>query len=70
MKKLHLILSIFQIIVGICAIIAFVVVATSGEPIGKWVITLVLAILFVAIGTYDIVLYLKERKNTDFTDEE
>ena len=50
MNKWRLFSSIFQIVVGIAAIIAYVVIAASGEPLGKWTVTLLLAIAFVVIG--------------------
>lgn len=54
MKKWNLFVSIFQIAVGIAAIVAYIVIAASGEPLGKWTVTLVLAILFVVIGVINI----------------
>lgn len=60
MKKFRLFASVFQIIVGISAIVAFCFIAVSGEPIGRWWVTLVLAILFVVLGVYDIVIYKKD----------
>ncbi len=50
MSKWRLFSSIFQIAVGIAAIIAYIVIAASGEPLGKWTVTLLLAIAFVVIG--------------------
>ena len=55
MNKWHLFSSIFQIVVGIAAIIAYVVIAASGEAIGKWSVTLLLAIAFIVIGAIGIV---------------
>ena len=46
--------SIFQIVVGIAAIIAYIVIAASGEPLGKWTVTLLLAIAFAVIGVIGI----------------
>lgn len=50
MNKWHLFSSIFQIVVGVAAIIAYVVIAASGEALGKWTITLILAIAFLIMG--------------------
>ena len=50
MKQWNLFAAIFQIVVGIAAIVAYIVVAASGEPLGKWTITLILAIAFVVMG--------------------
>ena len=62
MKKWSLFTAIFQIVVGILAIICYIVIATSGEPIGKWTITLILAIAFVIIGVVNTIDYVKSNK--------
>ncbi len=61
MNKWHLFSSIFQIVVGIAAIIAYVVIAVSGEPLGRWTITLLLAIAFVVIGVIGLVDWNKSK---------
>ena len=61
MNKWHLFSSIFQIVVGIAAIIAYVVIATSGKVIGKWTVTLLLAISFVVIGVIGLVDWNKSK---------
>lgn len=61
MSKWRLFSSIFQIIVGITAIIGYIVIAAAGEPLGKWTVTLFLAIAFVVIGIAG-VLEWKESK--------
>ena len=62
MRKWNLFAAIFQIVVGIAAIIAYIVVAASGEPLGKWTITLILAIAFVAMGLIGAIDYVKSNK--------
>ena len=62
MKKWNLFASIFQIVIGIAAIIAYIVVAASGEPIGKWTITLILAIAFVVMGVIGIIDWVRSNK--------
>ena len=62
MKKWNLFASIFQIVVGIAAIVAYIVVAASGEPLGKWTITLILAIAFVVMGVINAIDYVKSNK--------
>lgn len=62
MKKWSLFAAIFQIVVGIAAIVAYVVVAASGEPLGKWTITLMLAIAFVVMGVIGAIDYVKSNK--------
>ena len=49
-SKWNLISSIIQLVIGILAIIAFIIIAISGEVMTKWIITLLLAIAFVIIG--------------------
>ena len=62
MKKWNLFAAIFQIVVGSAAIVAYIVVAASGEPLGKWTITLILAIAFVAMGIIGAIDYVKSNK--------
>ena len=62
MKKWNLFAAIFQIVVGIAAIVAYIVVATSGDPLGKWTITLILAIAFVVMGVIGAIDYVKSNK--------
>ena len=59
MSKWHLFSSIFQIAVGIAAMIAYIVIAASGEALGKWTVTLLLAIAFVVIGAIGIIDWKK-----------
>ena len=61
-NKLNFIASIFQLVIGILAIGAFVVVVASGENIGKWIITLILAIGFVFLGVMGIIDYKSNSK--------
>ena len=62
MSKWRLFSSIFQIAVGIAAIIAYIVIAASGEPLGKWTVTLLLAITFVVIGAIGIADWKKSNR--------
>lgn len=55
MNKWRLFSSIFQIVIGIAAIIAYIVIAVTDEPLGRWTITLLLAIAFVVIGVIGII---------------
>ena len=59
--------AIFQIVVGIAAIVAYIVVAASGEPLGKWTITLILAIAFVVMGVINAIDYVKSNKTQKYT---
>ena len=62
MKKWNFFAAVFQIAVGIAAIIAYIVIAASGEPLGKWTVTLLLAIVYVVIGVIGLIDW-KKRKN-------
>ncbi|MBE6531007.1 MAG: hypothetical protein E7679_02795 [Ruminococcaceae bacterium] len=62
MKKWNLFAAIFQIVVGIAAIVAYIILATSGEPMGKWTVTLILAIAFVVIGAINAVDHVRSNK--------
>lgn len=60
-SKWYLFYSIFQVIVGIAAIIAYIVIAAAGEPLGKWTVTLILAITFVIVGVIGILEWFKTK---------
>ena len=62
MKKWYLFTAIFQILVGIAAIIAFIFVSVSGEPLGKRIITLIVSIAFIVMGVINIINYIKLKK--------
>lgn len=62
-KKWYLISAIFQIVVGIAAIVAYIWIAASGEPMGKWTITLFLAIAYVVMGVIHAMDYMKSKKD-------
>ena len=51
-----------QLLIGIAAVAAYIVVAVGGEPLGKWTITLLLAIGFVIMGILGVIDWKKERK--------
>ncbi|MBO7292413.1 MAG: hypothetical protein J6V07_00585 [Clostridia bacterium] len=50
MKKWQLFTSLFQFAVGLAAIAACIAISASGEPLGRWTVTLILAVLFVVMG--------------------
>ena len=54
-------MAIFQIVVGIATIVAYVIIAASGEALGKWTVTLLLAIAFVVIGVIGIIDWNKSK---------
>lgn len=49
-SKWNLISSIIQLVIGILAIISFIIIALGGENITRWIVTLILAIAFVVLG--------------------
>lgn len=48
--KWYFISSIIQLLIGASAIIAFVVLAISGENMSRWIVTLILAVAFIVLG--------------------
>ena len=56
-SKWQLFSSIFQLIVGILAVISFVMIGFDGEDMAKWIVTLILAIAFVVMGIIGIIDY-------------
>ena len=58
-SKWQLFSSIFQLIVGVMSIIAFIIVGISDGNITKWIITLILSIAFVVLGIIGIIDYKK-----------
>ena len=54
-SKWYLISSIFQALIGLIAIIFFIILAVNGEVMTKWIITLFLAIV-ASIVPYDFIL--------------
>jgi hypothetical protein len=60
-KKKDLILSIFQISVGLLAIIVFAIAGLGGESVARWTITLLLALAFVALGIIGVIDYKKKK---------
>lgn len=56
-NKFNLTASIFQIIFGGLAILSYIVLASSGENMIKWNVTLILSIAFVVLGIIGILDY-------------
>ena len=55
--KWKLIGSIFQLVVGLSAVVAFIILSSNGENTLKWTITLFLAIAYVILGIVGIIDY-------------
>lgn len=60
-SKWNLISSIIKLVVGILAIIAFIIIAVSGENMTRWIVTLILAIAFVVLGVIGIIDYKTQK---------
>lgn len=56
-SKFQLFASVVQLIVGILAIASFIILSSGGENTTKWVITLILSILYVIMGITGIFNY-------------
>lgn len=56
-NKWSLIASLFQLIIGIVAMVTFVLVGLSGENMIKWIVTLILALVFIVMGIIGISNY-------------
>lgn len=59
--KWGLISSIIQLIAGGCAIASFAVLSIGGEDMSRWIITFILAILFVVLGIVGIIDYRRDK---------
>ena len=56
-SKRNLFVSLFQLIVGILAIVVYVFLGLSGENIVKWSITVILTVAYVILGVMGILEY-------------
>ena len=54
-NKFNLIASIFKLVVGVAAVLAFVILGSSEENMSKWIVTLILSIAFVVLGMIGII---------------
>lgn len=53
-NKWHLIGAIFDIIVGVAGILAFIIILASGDSVRRWIPALILSVLFLGLGLYEI----------------
>ena len=56
-SKWQLVASIFQLTVGLAAIISFAILGFGGENMAKWIVTLILSVAFVVMGVIGIIDY-------------
>jgi uncharacterized membrane protein HdeD (DUF308 family) len=64
MKKWNLFASLFQIAVGISAIVTYLLLAVNGESVFRWTVTLVLAAAFIVIGVIGIIDFMRAHKKS------
>lgn len=60
---MKLLTSIFQLCIGVAAVAAYIIIAFNNEPLGKWTITLVLAIAFIVLGAMGIAEWVYKKKH-------
>ena len=60
-SKWQLFASIFQLTVGIIAIISFAILGFDGEVMTKWIPTLLLAVAFAVLGIIGIIDYKSKK---------
>ena len=56
-NKFNLIASIFQLVIGVVAVLSFVILGSGGENMSKWIVTFILSIAFVVLGIIGIIDY-------------
>lgn len=59
-KPFSLIIPVVQLVFGLAAIAAFFLLRSSGGDMSRWVITLLLAIAFAALGLRGIIDHFKK----------
>ena len=59
-SKWYLVASIFQVVIGLLAVIAFFVIMESGENMKKWIAASLLSIYFIISGILGIVGYINQ----------
>lgn len=59
MNKKNLFIAVFQLLIGVLAIVSFIILGINDEKLTKWIITLILAILYVILGIIGIIDYKK-----------
>ncbi len=61
MGKWYLFASVFQLIIGVLAVAAFVVLWVGGEDMRRWIVTVLLSVAFAVMGISGIVTYCKNK---------
>ncbi len=60
-SKWQLFSSIFQLTVGILAVVSFAILGLGGENMTKWIVTLILAIAYIIMGIAGIIDYQSDK---------
>ena len=60
-SKWRLASSIIQLVVGLAAIASFIIIASSGENVARWIPTLLLAVAYAVIGAVGIITYVRKK---------
>jgi len=59
--KIQLFTSIFELVVGLLAVFSFILlIIDKNENTLKWISTLILSIVFIAMGSIGIINYIKK----------
>lgn len=58
-KKWLLFSSVFQLVIGLLGVIAFIVLSVNGENTARFIITMLLGIAYAVMGIIGIVTYRK-----------
>lgn len=61
-SRWNLISSIVQLAIGGAAVLSFVVLAICGEDMSRWIVTLILSVIYVVLGVCGLVDDIKSRK--------
>ena len=60
-NKKMLIFPIIQLVIGLLAIAAYIIITINEGFVFKWTITLLLAVFYVVFGIIEIIEYIKNR---------
>ncbi|MBQ8869334.1 MAG: hypothetical protein IJ027_06440 [Oscillospiraceae bacterium] len=61
--------SLFEAIVGLAAIVSFFILTANGIPVGKWAITLIVAFVYMMLGVFGIIGWVKKRREPEIDED-